>query len=202
MRIQFAVFALLVLFTTSCIDNANIVFTPGGSQVDVTDLVVGATRVYVTATGTPPNNVAALTVVAQDLGFNTSPSAPVNDSSWVDSPVVPANTFELVGLSQGFDEIANDQIVPAGTYKQLRMTLNDAGVILTDSSTAALNLTNGQAAFDINATFVAGVTYGIIVNIDYSNLAFANSAWGMTPVYTVVEVFSINDDGTTTAVTQ
>jgi hypothetical protein len=211
MRVPFVLLALLSL-SQACTNSPTTASTPGCllvshvkqstcTVVDITGLQAATTRIYLTDDALSDANVGQVWVTISDIAVHTSANAGIDDAGWQSFPIVPAMTVDLLDLTAGSNIALLDALITPGTYQQFRMSVDSAGLVFNDGSTADVNVPSGIVRFNLGATIEAGKNYGILLDfIANSSLSESNAIWTMNPVIQVTEVFTINANGTTTAV--
>lgn len=92
----------------------------------------------VSATGNVPVQYQHVWVTLRQVAFNTSATAGPEDGSWSQFTLPSAQTVDLASFTNGaLAQFASSLKVSEGTYKQMRITLADAGASVASSAQAA-----------------------------------------------------------------
>jgi hypothetical protein len=176
--------------------------TPGGYSVDTTSLSSNFTRAYLTDKTLADSNIVSVTVAISKLAVHTSATAGDTSAGWQSFPITPAKSIDLLTLTNKKNTIISDLAISAGTYQQIRMTVDSVTLTFKDGTTAAATVPSGIIRFNLGVSFVLGNSYGIMIDFDPNNLVQNSQGWHLKPVVKIVEVFLVNADGTTTPLTQ
>lgn len=199
-----ALCALLCLVLASCNNSPTTVRTPGGYSVNIGNQTPGSTRAYLTDDVLTDNNVTSVYVTISELAVHASASAPADDSGWTTFAINPIKTFDLMNLTNKANAILTDLALTPGAYQQIRMTIRKCELAFANGSIIEANVPSDKVRFNLGVTLESDKTYGMILDFVASNSltkSETGNTWTLAPVIQVKEVFIINTDGTTSAVT-
>lgn len=94
--------------------------------------------VHINATANVPADYTSVRVTIEEVWFNKSATAGLDDTTWQKFRFKNARSIELLGLNSGeLTRIATDLDVPAGRYRQIRLFLADRHDDLHDAADEA-----------------------------------------------------------------
>lgn len=104
--------------------------------------------VEVNATSNVPARYSSVLVTVKEVWFNKNAAAVPADTDWVKFQLDDGRTIDLANITGGqLTGIADDMVVPAGTYRQIRIILASRDEALFDSADDADATYNNQVTW-------------------------------------------------------
>jgi len=172
-KIQFLVAIALMVGVAACNNDSNN-STPGEATVKVhmTDAPADFSEVNV--------DVQAITLMPADSTEGTSE---------IDLGA-HAGVYNLLELTNGLDTLLANKNIPAGKYSQIRVKLGTDNSLVMNGNTYSMKVPSGSSSglkLQLNADFVGGVTYDILMDFDAARsiVALGNGGFNLKPVIRV-----------------
>lgn len=91
------------------------------------------------------------------------------EAGWINYGDFEPQTFDLLKLVNGEEEILLDQEIPSGTLGEIRLVLGDNNTMVKDGVSYDLTIPSGASSglkIKINEDLLAGVTYKLVLDFD------------------------------------
>ena len=117
-----------------------------------------------------------------------------------------SGVYNLLDLTNGLDTLLANKNIPSGKYSQIRVKLGTDNTLVMNGNTYSIKVPSGSSSglkLQLNADFVEGVTYNILLDFDAAKsiVALGNGGFNLKPVIRVSsEATSGSIKGTVTPV--
>lgn len=101
-----------------------------------------------------------------------------------------AGVYDLLDLTNGLDTLLANKNIPSGKYSQIRVKLGTDNTLVVNGNTYSIIVPSGSSSglkLQLNADFVEGVTYNILLDFDAARsiVALGNGGFNLKPVIRV-----------------